>query len=200
MAIVAIRSDFGAQELKFCHCFHCSPSVCNEVMGLDVMIIVLWMLSYKSTFSLPSFTFIKRLFGSSSLSAIRMLSSVYLRLLIFLPWCALHNLNKQGDNMHSSANPFPIWIQFIVPYPVLTVAPWSVYRFLREQVRWSDIPISLRIFLFPLALFIVMLPKAHLTSNSRMSGSWWAITSSWLYGPLRSFLFNLNFSNFPWVI
>ena len=42
------------------------------------------MLSFKPTFSLSSFTFIKRLFSSSSLSAIRVVSSVYLRLLIFL--------------------------------------------------------------------------------------------------------------------
>src|SRR5574337_322840 len=42
------------------------------------------MLSFKPTFSLSSFTFIKRLF-SSSLSAIRVVSSVYLRLLIVLP-------------------------------------------------------------------------------------------------------------------
>ena len=34
----------------------------------------------------------------------------------------------------------------------------------------------------PLALFIVMLPQAHLTSHSRMSGSWWVIMSSWLCG------------------
>ena len=34
----------------------------------------------------------------------------------------------------------------------------------------------------PLALFIVMLPKAHLTSHSRMSGSRWVITPSWLSG------------------
>ena len=42
----------------------------------------------------------------------------------------------------------------------------------------------------PLALFIVVLPKAHLTSHSRMSGSkWvWAITPSWLSGSWRSFL------------
>ena len=32
----------------------------------------------------------------------------------------------------------------------------------------------------PLALFIVMLPKTHLTSHSRMSGSTWVITPSWL--------------------
>ena len=43
------------------------------------------MLSFKPTFSLSSFTFIKRLFSSSSLSAVRVVSSAYLRLLTFLP-------------------------------------------------------------------------------------------------------------------
>ena len=62
-----------------------SPSICHEVMGPDAMILVLCMLSFKSTFSLSSFTFLKRLFSSSSLSAIRVVSSAYLRLLIFLP-------------------------------------------------------------------------------------------------------------------
>ena len=81
-----------------------SPSVCHEVMGLDAVILVFWMLSFKLTFSLSSFTFIKRLFSSSLLSAIRVVSSAYLRLLIFLQswvqlvlhptwhfsWCTLH--------------------------------------------------------------------------------------------------------------
>ena len=48
-----------------------SPPICYEVIGLDAMILVFWMLSFKPTFSLFSFTFIKRLFSSSSLSAIR---------------------------------------------------------------------------------------------------------------------------------
>ena len=39
----------------------------------------------------------------------------------------------------------------------------------------------------PLALFKVMLPKAHVTSHSRMSGSRWVITPSWLSGSWRSF-------------
>ena len=72
------------------------------------------MLSCKPTFSLSSFTLIKRLFISSSLSAIRVVSSAYLRLLIFLrailiPACAssspaflvmysAYKLDKQGDN------------------------------------------------------------------------------------------------------
>ena len=42
----------------------------------------------------------------------------------------------------------------------------------------------------PLALFVVMLPKAHLTSHSRMSGSRWMIKPSWLSGTWRSFLYS----------
>ena len=42
--------------------------------------------------------------------------------------------------------PFPIWNQSVVPCPVLTVASWPAYRFLKRQIRWSGIPISFRIF------------------------------------------------------
>ena len=93
-----------------------SLSICHEVMGLDAMILVFLMLRFKPTFSLSSYTFIKKLF-SSSLSAIRVVSSAYLRLLIFLlailiPACAssspaflmmysAYKLNKQGDNVQS---------------------------------------------------------------------------------------------------
>ena len=62
-----------------------SPPICHEVMGLDAVILVFWMLSFKPTFSLSSFTFTKRLFSSSLLSATRVVSSAYLRLLIFSP-------------------------------------------------------------------------------------------------------------------
>jgi len=41
-----------------------------------------------------------------------------------------------------------------------------------------------------LALFIVMLPKAHLTSHSRMWSSRWVIKPSWLSGSFRSFLYS----------
>ena len=73
------------------------PSMCHEVMGLDAMILVFWMLSFKPTFSLSSFTVITRLFRPSWLSAIRVVSSAYLRLLIFLlailiPACASSSL------------------------------------------------------------------------------------------------------------
>ena len=51
-----------------------SPSICHEEMGPDAMFLVFWMLSFKPTFSLSSLTFIKRLFSSSSLFAIKSLS------------------------------------------------------------------------------------------------------------------------------
>ena len=140
-----------------------SPSICYEVMGPDA-ILVFWMLSFKPTFSLSSFTFIKRLISSSSLYAIRVVSSAYLRLLIFLPAilipaCAssspallmmysTYQSNKQGDNIQPWRTPFSIWNQSVVPCPVLTVASWPAYRFLKTQVRWSGIPISFRIFQF----------------------------------------------------
>ena len=54
-----------------------SPSICHEVMGPDAKIFIYWMLNFKPTFSLSPFTFMKRLF-SSSLSAIRVVSSAYL--------------------------------------------------------------------------------------------------------------------------
>ena len=40
MAAITIFSDFGAQKNKVYHCFHCFPSICHEVMGLDAMILV----------------------------------------------------------------------------------------------------------------------------------------------------------------
>ena len=71
-------------KIKSLAVFIVSPSIYHEVMEQDAMILVFWILNYKPTFSISSFTFIKRHFRSS-LSAIRVMSSVYLRLLIFLP-------------------------------------------------------------------------------------------------------------------
>ena len=130
-------------------------------MGLDSMIFVFWMLNFKPPFSLSSLTFVKSLFSSSSLSAIRMVSFAYLRLLILLleiliPACAssspafhmiyyAYKLNKQDDNIQLCHLPFATWNQFAVPCPVLSVASWPAYRFLRRQIMWSGIPSSWRI-------------------------------------------------------
>ena len=93
-----------------------------------------------------------------------MVSSAYLRLLIFLPAilipaCAsfspaflmmysAYKLNKQGDDIQPWSTPFLIWSQSVVSCPFLTVASQPTYRFLQRQVRWSGIPISFRIFQF----------------------------------------------------
>ena len=138
-----------------------SPSICHEVLGPDTMIFIFGMLSLKPAFSLSSFTFTMRLFSYSLLSAIRVVSSAYRRLLIFLLAiltlaCAssspvflmmysAYKLNKQGDNIRPWCTPFPIWKKSVVPHPFQTVASWPAYRFLRRQKRWSGSPISWRI-------------------------------------------------------
>ena len=102
-----------------------SPYICHEVLGPDAMILVFWMLSFKPTFSFSSFNFNNRLFSSSLLSAIRVVSSAYLRFLIFLlavliPAYASSSpaflmmysackLNKQGDNIQTASVPEWEW-------------------------------------------------------------------------------------------
>ena len=120
--------------------------------------VFFFLLRFKPAFSLSSFTLIKKLFSSSSLSAIRVVLSAYLRVLIIhlailIPACdssslvfcmmySAYKLNKQDDNVQACHTPFPILIQSVVPHPVLTVASW----FLSRQVRFSDSLITLRIF------------------------------------------------------
>ena len=140
------------KKIKFLTVSIVSPSICHEVMGPDVMIFVCWMLSFKPAFSLSCFTIIKRLFSSSSLSAIWVVSSSYLRLSIYLleiliPACAssslaLHmmyseyKLNMQGDNMQPWHTDFLIWHQSF-PCPVRIVASWPAYRF--PGGRWGGL-------------------------------------------------------------
>ena len=164
MAAITNCSDFGAPQNKVWHCFHCffiyfpwsDGTRCHDLRFLNVEL--------KATLSLCSFTFIKRLFSYSSLSAIRVVSSAYLRLLIFfpailIPACessslaflmmySVYKLNKKGGNIQPWCISFPIWNQSVASCPVPTVAPWPAYRFLRRQAKWSGIPILLRIFQF----------------------------------------------------
>ena len=102
-----------------------SPSICREVTWQDAMILVFWMLSFKPAFPLSSSTLIKRLFSFSLPSAITVVSSAYLWLLIFLPailvpasasssrafhmMYSVYKLNKQSDNIQLWHTPFPIW-------------------------------------------------------------------------------------------
>ena len=59
------------KKIKYVTLSISSPSICHGVIRLDAMIFISWMLSFKPAFSLSSFTFIKKLFSSSSLSTIR---------------------------------------------------------------------------------------------------------------------------------
>ena len=116
MAASTICSDFGAQKNKVSHCFHCFPIYLPWTDGTGCHLV--------SACHSP-FIFIKRLFSSSSLSVIRVVSSAYLRLLIFLPAVLIpagassspaflmmysaYKLNKQGDNIQPWHIPFLIW-------------------------------------------------------------------------------------------
>ena len=92
----------------------------------------------------------KRLFSSSSLFAIRVVSSVYLRLLIFLPavlipayassslaFCMMytaHKLNKKDDNTLPWHIPFPIWNQSVVSCSFLTVTTEVVNMYISIEI------------------------------------------------------------------
>ena len=150
MAEVTICSDFEAQENKVCTVSIASPSICHEMMELDAMIFIFWMLSFKAAFSFSSFTF-KKPFSSSLLSPIRVVSSVYLRLLMFLPeilipacassspafhmMCSAYELNKQGGKMQPCHTLFPILNQSVVPCLVLT-AGHCIWILLLKPYWW----------------------------------------------------------------
>ena len=108
-----------------------SPSICHEVMGPETMILVFLIFSFKPAFSLSYF---KTFFSSSSLSAIRVLSSAYLRLVMFLPpilitvctsssptllmMCSIHSVNKQGVFKHSVNKQTALSYSFLNPKPI----------------------------------------------------------------------------------
>ena len=83
-AITKSAVTLEPKKIKFVTVSMVFQSICSEVMGPGVMSLIFWMLSFRPIFSLPVFTYIKRLFRSPSFSAIRVLSSAYLRLSIFL--------------------------------------------------------------------------------------------------------------------
>ena len=157
-------------QLVFCMHFciwtyNSDVSLESDVLHVHLLhhFVLLWMLSFKPAFSVSFFLFIKRLFSSSLLSAIRLVSAAYLRLLFFLAiliraydssspsfhmMYSAYKLNKQGNSTQPWCTPFPILNQSAVPWKVLLIAPWTAYRFLKRQVRWSRIPISSIIFQF----------------------------------------------------
>ena len=160
MAAGTICSDFGAPKIKSITVSVASPSIFREARELNAMILVFWMLSFNPAFSLSPSS--RGSLVPLHFLLIRVVSSAYLRFLIFLPAilipvCASANLafrmtysayklNKQGDDIQPWCTPFPIWKKSIVPCLVLTVASWPAHRFLRRQISWSGVLISWRIF------------------------------------------------------
>ena len=139
-------------------------SICHEVTGPVAKILVLWMLSFNTAFSLFSFTLLfhtqealQFLFAFCHYDSIICVSEVAAispsnhdsslcsSSLAFHMMYFACKLNKQGDNTHPWHTSFPISDQSIVLCLVLTVASWPAYRFLKRQVRWSGISISLRV-------------------------------------------------------
>ena len=111
MAAVTVHSNFGAQENKICHYFCFPLTICHELMGPNAIFLVFWRLSFKPAFYSPLSSSLR---GSLVplyflLSAFRVLSSAYLRLLIFLPgilldsslwfsaWCRICNRRHYID-------------------------------------------------------------------------------------------------------
>ena len=134
MAAVTVCSNFGAQENKVSHCFHFFPICLPWSDGTGCHDLSFWKLSFKSTLSLSSFIFIKRLFSSSLLLAIMVVSSAYLRLFIFLPailipfqlvlhsaWhftrCTLHIYERDLSN-YIEQPPFPGQQTILVSFPL----------------------------------------------------------------------------------
>ena len=97
LLISCMQSPFAVilepKKIKSVTDYILSSSICHEVIGLNTMILVFLMSSFEPTFSLSSLTFIKKFFSSFLLSAVTVVLSAYLRLLIFLlenliPACA----------------------------------------------------------------------------------------------------------------
>ena len=133
IAAVTVYSDFGAQEENL--------SLVPLFPLLFAIILTFFMLSVRPAFLLSSFTLIKRSFSSSSISAIRVVSSAFLTLFVFLPSVLIpacdssslafhmmystYKLNKQSDSIQP-CTPFPIVDQSVVPCCVLCLVAQSI--------------------------------------------------------------------------
>ena len=127
MATVTICSDFGAQEEEICHYFHLFPLYWPCSNCLEGMTLVFWIFSFKPALSLSSLTLIKRLFSSSLLSAIRVVSSAYLRLLMFLLPILIQTCNSSSLAflLMCSAYRLEKWQQTALSYSFLNLKPIS---------------------------------------------------------------------------
>ena len=157
------HSDFGAQENKICHCFDfflfylpwSDGTGCHDPL---VSHLFHSPLSHSSRHFLLPFHFLPLewyhlhiwdccYFSQQSLFQLYLfIYSSELSSQAFCMMCSAYKLNNQGDNIQPCHTVFPILKQSFVPCKILTVVSWHVYRFIKRQMRWSGIPISLRTF------------------------------------------------------
>ena len=145
------------KKIKSVTAYTFSPSICHELMGSDAMILVFWMLSFKSICHCPPSPSLR-----GSLVPLLFLPLEWYHLHIWgcwyfswqswfqlvihptqhFTWCEMYstyNVNEQSDSIQPWRTPFPILNWFVVPCPVLTVASWPACRFHTRQVRCTII-------------------------------------------------------------
>ena len=121
-------------------------------MRPDAMILVFWMLSFKARLFTLLFTTIKRYFSSSSLSTIRMVSSTYLRLLIFLlailipacdssslAFCMMYYITLPTKVCLAKAMVFPVVMYGCESWTIKKAEHWRIELCWRRllRVRWT---------------------------------------------------------------
>ena len=176
-------------------------------MGLDAMISVFWMLSFKPASSLSSFTFIKRFF-SSSLSDIRVVSSACLRLLISLPAVLIPACASSSLVFHKMYSAYKEVVQMTFN-TLWVLSPGQLFRDLRQIISLKASvlpPVKERVGLDDLsgslpfwgltqpwrpALWLPCFPEPFWCLCSwanRQPSRWWAASSSlsWLVFPALS--------------
>ena len=141
--------------------------------------------------------------GSSNFSKTSLNITKFMAHILLKP--GLENFEHDFTSMWDECNCGVVWTFFGIaflwdwhenwPFPVLwpllsfpNLLAYLVQHF--DSIIFQDLNRSTGIPSPPLALFVVMVSKAPLTSHSKMSGSRLVITSSWLSGSWRSFLYS----------
>ena len=146
-----------------------SLSVCHEVMGPNAMILVFWMLSFKPTFSLSSFTFIKRLFSSSSLSAIRMLSSAQYGIIIYI---VTMFYNQSSDLIHLITESMHHLLTSYFTHPLNPwQPPFSLFLWIQLSLKMSPcVSETIQYLAFSVWLYhSISSSFIHVVANNRLS-------------------------------
>ena len=153
MAAVTICSDSGDPKNKVCLCFHCFPiylpwsdrTRCHDLSFLNVELI--------SQIFHSSLTFLKRLFSSSSVSAVRVVSSAYLRLLMFpseihsFAW--VRSLVKCGFLREAFPDHvFKIITRFLLFYPHCALILYLVSAYSQYLLNMTQYIFNMYLFIF----------------------------------------------------